>query len=382
MKVNTDIFRWSIILGSFIIISSILWNTYILFQNFKNEERNKIEIWSKALSGFISADIDHNISELTLDVLKKNSSTPIIEEKNNGEIILYNLNNISPKDTISIYKLIKKFSKENKPIQITYDRELLSVLYYGNSIVINKLKYYPLALILIVFLFGSVVYFFYKSSKTAALNKLWSGMAKETAHQIATPVSSIMGWIEILKNKKINDNYIDEIRKDIKRLNTITDRFSKIGSIPVLEKNNIIAETKIAVEYMKDRTSNSINFKIEAPREEIIALLNPQLYGWTIENLIKNSIDSMKGKGDITIKIVETKLLVNVLIIDTGSGIDKNLFNKIFDPGYTSKERGWGLGLSLSKRIVEEYHKGIIEVVSSIVGEGTTIKIQLKRTVG
>ena len=382
MKVNTDIFRWSIILGSFIIISSILWNTYILFQNFKNEERNKIEIWSKALSGFISADIDHNISELTLDVLKKNSSTPIIEEKNNGEIILYNLNNISPKDTISIYKLIKKFSKENKPIQITYDRELLSVLYYGNSIVINKLKYYPLALILIVFLFGSVVYFFYKSSKTAALNKLWSGMAKETAHQIATPVSSIMGWIEILKNKKINDNYIDEIRKDIKRLNTITDRFSKIGSIPVLEKNNIIAETKIAVEYMKDRTSNSINFKIEAPREEIIALLNPQLYGWTIENLIKNSIDSMKGKGDITIKIVETKLLVNVLIIDTGSGIDKNLFNKIFDPGYTSKERGWGLGLSLSKRIVEEYHKGIIEVVSSIVGEGTTIKIQLKRAVG
>jgi hypothetical protein len=207
-------------------------------------------------------------------------------------------------------------------------------------------------------------------------------MAKETAHQIATPLSSIMGWIEILKNKNIDDNYIDEIQKDIKRLNTITDRFSKIGSVPILEKNDIIAETKSAIEYMKNRTSNSLNFKIETPKEEIITLLNPQLYGWTIENLIKNSIDSMKGKGDITIKIAETKLLVDVLIIDTGSGIDKKLFNKIFDPGYTSKERGWGLGLSLSKRIIEDYHKGTIEVVSSIIGEGTTIKIQLKRTVG
>ena len=226
------------------------------------------------------------------------------------------------------------------------------------------------------------VYFFYRSSKTAALNKLWSGMAKETAHQIATPLSSIMGWIEILKNKNIDDNYIDEIQKDVKRLNTITDRFSKIGSVPILEKNDIIAETKSAIEYMKNRTSNSLNFKIEAPKEEIITLLNAQLYGWTIENLIKNSIDSMKGKGDITIKIAETKLLVDVLIIDTGSGIDKKLFNKIFDPGYTSKERGWGLGLSLSKRIIEDYHKGTIEVVSSIIGEGTTIKIQLKRTVG
>ena len=207
-------------------------------------------------------------------------------------------------------------------------------------------------------------------------------MAKETAHQIATPLSSIMGWVEILKTKNIDDNYIDEIQKDIKRLNIITDRFSKIGSVPILEKNDIIAETKSALGYMRTRTSNSVSFKIEAPKKEIITLLNPQLYGWTIENLIKNSIDSMKGKGDITIKIAETKLLVDVLIIDTGSGIDKKLFNKIFDPGYTSKERGWGLGLSLSKRIIEDYHKGTIEVVSSKIGEGTTIKIQLKRTVG
>ena len=381
MKDNTSIIRWSIILGSFIIISSILWNTYIFFQNFKSEERIKMEIWSKAQIELINSD-QENISPLTLDILRKNTSTPMIMENTDGSIESSNIENFSPSDSILVAKLIEKFSRENKPIEIKYNGEILSILYYGNSTVINKLKYYPLALLLIVFLFGSVVYFFYRSSKTAALNKLWSGMAKETAHQIATPLSSIMGWIEILKNKNIDDNYIDEIQKDIKRLNTITDRFSKIGSVPILEKNDIIAETKSAIEYMKNRTSNSLNFKIEAPREEIITLLNAQLYGWTIENLIKNSIDSMKGKGDITIKIAETKLLVDVLIIDTGSGIDKKLFNKIFDPGYTSKERGWGLGLSLSKRIIEDYHKGTIEVVSSIIGEGTTIKIQLKRTVG
>jgi len=381
MKDNTNIIRWSIILGSFIIISSILWNTYIFFQNFKSEERIKMEIWSKAQIELINSD-QENISSLTLDILRKNTSTPMIMENTDGSIEYSNIENFSPSDSILVAKLIEKFSRENKPIEIKYNGEILSILYYGNSTVINKLKYYPLALLLIVFLFGSVVYFFYRSSKTAALNKLWSGMAKETAHQIATPLSSIMGWIEILKNKNIDDNYIDEIQKDIKRLNTITDRFSKIGSVPILEKNDIIDETKSAIEYMKNRTSNSLNFKIEAPKKEIITLLNAQLYGWTIENLIKNSIDSMKGKGDITIKIAETKLLVDVLIIDTGSGIDKKLFNKIFDPGYTSKERGWGLGLSLSKRIIEDYHKGTIEVVSSIIGEGTTIKIQLKRTVG
>ena len=381
MKDNTSIIRWSIILGSFIIISSILWNTYIFFQNFKSEERIKMEIWSKAQIELINSD-QENISPLTLDILRKNTSTPMIMKNTEGSIEHSNIENFNPSDSILVTKLIEKFSRENKPIEIKYNGEILSILYYGNSTVINKLKYYPLALLLIVFLFGSVVYFFYRSSKTAALNKLWSGMAKETAHQIATPLSSIMGWIEILKNKNIDDNYIDEIQKDIKRLNTITDRFSKIGSVPILEKNDIIAETKSAIEYMKNRTSNSLNFKIETPKEKIITLLNAQLYGWTIENLIKNSIDSMKGKGDITIKIAETKLLVDVLIIDTGSGIDKKLFNKIFDPGYTSKERGWGLGLSLSKRIIEDYHKGTIEVVSSIIGEGTTIKIQLKRTVG
>ena len=380
MNGNTNIIRWSIILGSFLIISSILWNTYVFFQNFKNEERIKMEIWSKAQIELINSD-QEKISPLTLDILRNNTSTPMIKVNNDGSIEHNNIENFNITDTTAVSKLVKRFSQENKPIEIKYNGETLSVLYYGNSTIINKLKYYPLALLLIVFLFGSVVYFFYKSSKTATLNKLWSGMAKETAHQIATPLSSIMGWIEILKNKNVDNNYIDEIQKDIKRLNTIADRFSKIGSVPLLEKKDVISETESTIEYMKTRSSNSVNFKLIKPKEKIITLLNSQLYSWTIENLLKNSIDSMKGSGDITIEINETNLLVDILITDTGSGIEKRLYKKIFDPGYTSKTRGWGLGLSLSKRIIEDYHKGSIVVISSTIGKGTTIKIQLKRTV-
>tara|TARA_B100001146_G_scaffold163538_1_gene144414 strand:- start:1469 stop:2614 length:1146 start_codon:yes stop_codon:yes gene_type:complete len=380
MNNNINIIRWSIILGSFLIISSILWNTYLFFQYFKNEERIKMELWSKAQIELINTD-QENISSLTLEILRNNTSTPMIKVNNDGSIEHNNIENLNLTDTIAISKLIKRFSKENKPIEIKYNNQALSVLYYGNSTVINKLKYYPLALLLIVFLFTSVVYFFYKSSKTAELNKLWSGMAKETAHQIATPLSSIMGWIEILKSKNVDNNYIDEIQKDIKRLNTITDRFSKIGSVPTLERKDIVFETESAIEYMKTRSSNSVSFKLVKPKQKIITLLNSQLYSWTIENLLKNSLDSMKGLGDITIEINETNLLVDILIIDTGSGIEKKLYKKIFDPGYTSKKRGWGLGLSLSKRIIEDYHKGSIEVVSSTIGKGTTIKIQLKRAI-
>ena len=377
---KTNLIRWSIILGSFIIISSILWNTYIFFQNFKSEERIKMEIWSKAQIELINSNED-KISPLTLDILRQNTSTPMIKVNNDGSIEHNNIEDFNPSDSLLVNRLIKKFSRENKPIEIKYDNELLSTLYYGNSTVINKLKYYPMALLLIVVLFGSVVYFFYISSRTAALNKLWSGMAKETAHQIATPLSSIMGWIEILKQKNIDKSYIDEIQKDIKRLNTITERFSNIGSVPTLEKKDIISETESTIDYMKTRSSNSIKFEFIKPNEKIITLLNSQLFSWTIENLIKNSIDSMKGSGKIIIEINTTTLLTDILIKDTGSGIEKKYFNKIFDPGYTSKKRGWGLGLSLSKRIIEDYHKGLIVVVSSKVGEGTTIKIQLKRTI-
>ena len=256
--------------------------------------------------------------------------------------------------------------------------KVFQTIYYGNSPLLKKIGYYPLALLLIILLFAAVVYFFYRSTKTAEQNKLWTGMAKETAHQIGTPLSSLVGWTEILKTEKVNPEYIAEIEKDIDRLQTITDRFSKIGSAPTLETLDLVEVTTSSYEYLKSRSSKLINFEIEHPDKEILVNLNAQLYSWTIENLVKNAIDAMKGKGDLKLSITQVEKQVFVNITDTGKGIPKQLFNKIFEPGYTTKKRGWGLGLSLAKRIVEDYHKGKIKVVESEIGKGTTIQITLK----
>ena len=213
----------------------------------------------------------------------------------------------------------------------------------------------------------------------ATQNKLWTGMAKETAHQIGTPLSSLIGWTEILRMENVNPEHIVEIEKDIDRLQTITERFSKIGSVPKLEIANIVAETQDAYHYLKTRSSKLIDFEFVAPEDIIQVQLNSQLYSWTIENLVKNAIDAMKGKGQLKIEILPNDKFVHIRVTDSGKGISKQLFKKIFEPGYTSKKRGWGLGLSLAKRIIEDYHKGKIKVVSSEIDKGTTIQISLKQ---
>lgn len=376
---NQNILRWIMIITSFLMISLILWNTYIFFQNFKAEERTKMENWSyaqKELSRNI--DLDTDIGELTLEVLKSNTTTPMIRVNDDGSIGYNNINEEKAKDSLYIQKLIKQFEKENNPIEVKYKDEVKSTIYYGNSPLINKLKYYPLALLLIIFLFGAVVYFFYRSSKIATQNKLWTGMAKETAHQIGTPLSSLVGWTELLRAENINPSYLMEIEKDIHRLQTITDRFSKIGSIPTLQKTDIVKETVESYEYLKARSSNLIQFEIHAPTEELFVNLNQQLFSWTIENLVKNAIDAMKGKGILKVKIFKTEKYVKIHVMDTGKGLPKSLFHKIFEPGYTTKKRGWGLGLSLAKRIIEDYHDGKIKVLQSEIGKGTTMQISLK----
>jgi signal transduction histidine kinase len=252
-------------------------------------------------------------------------------------------------------------------------------LYYGDSSLLNKLKYYPIALILIIVLFGGVVYNFYRSTKMATQNKLWAGMAKETAHQIGTPLSSLIGWLEIMKADNVDETTIAEIEKDINRLQTITDRFSKIGSEPVLERLNIIEETEQSFDYLKSRFSKQVEFSFKAPKKPIMVSLNPALHSWTVENLVKNAIDAMKGKGKISVVIENDNNLVKILVTDTGSGIPKKQFNSIFEPGFTTKKRGWGLGLSLTKRIVEEYHKGKIKVLQSEIGKGTTMQVSFKK---
>ena len=253
------------------------------------------------------------------------------------------------------------------------------LVYYGDSPLLNKLKYYPVALLLIIILFGAVVYNFYRATKMATQNKLWAGMAKETAHQIGTPLSSLIGWLEILKLDNVEESTIVEIEKDISRLQTITDRFSKIGSEPVLEKRDIIEDTKNTVDYLQTRVSQQVIFTFKAPEHPIFVAINPALHSWTIENLVKNAIDAMKGKGSLAIAISELEDVVKIKITDSGKGIPKNQFSKVFEPGFTTKKRGWGLGLSLTKRIVQEYHKGRIKVAHSEIGKGTTMQMSFKK---
>ena len=375
---NRNILRWIIIASSFIIISLILWNTYIFFQNFKAEERIKMQNWSFAQSEFLKSDTEENV-DLTLQILGSNNTTPMLGIYKDGSLGTYkNIHESEIKDSLQINNLIEKYQSENKPIDVYYNKEIYYTIYYGNSPLINKLKYYPLALLLIIVLFAAVVYFFYRSSKIAAQNKLWTGMAKETAHQIGTPLSSLIGWTEILRSEDVNPSYLLEIEKDIIRLQTITDRFSKIGSIPTLQKADIVKETVDSYEYLKARSSTLIDFEIHAPEYPIYVDLNSQLYSWTIENLVKNAIDAMRGKGSLKVTIIENDKDVRITVTDSGKGLPKSLFNKIFEPGFTSKKRGWGLGLSLAKRIIEDYHNGKIKVLHSEINKGTTMQISLK----
>lgn len=371
--------RWIIIVVSFVIISLILWNTYVFFNNFKNEERIKMENWSAAQKEISqTSDLDDDIGELPLKIIRSNSTTPMIKVDADGNIEYNNINSVKANDSLYIQSLINKFKTENDPIEIIYNGKIYATLYYGNSPLINKLKYYPLALLLIILLFSFVVYFFYRSNISADQNKLWTGMAKETAHQIGTPLSSLVGWTEILKSEKVNQDYVKEIEKDIKRLEIITNRFSKIGSLPTLKPHNIVNETSKTIDYLKSRLSDKIIFNFINNSENIQVNLDPELYSWSIENLIKNGIDAMKGKGSLTIEIIKKINQVKIIISDSGVGIPKNQFQSIFEPGFTTKKRGWGLGLSLSKRITEDYHQGKIKVLNSELEKGTSIQISLK----
>lgn len=369
--------RWILITASFVIIILILWNTYTFFQIFKNEERIKMEHWAEALKTFNNAGVDTDI-ELPLKIMQ-NATIPIIQTENDSIINTKNIDEEILKSKSKSAEILTKLKNQNDPIIIEYVPGKFQYVYYGDSSLLNKLKYYPIALVLIIVLFGALVYNFYKSTKMATQNKLWAGMAKETAHQIGTPLSSLIGWLEIMKADNVDETTISEIEKDILRLQMITDRFSKIGSEPILESRDIIKETQESYDYLQSRFSKQITFSFKAPKKPILVSLNPALHSWTIENLVKNAIDAMKGKGKLLVEIKEEGKLVTINVSDTGNGIPKNQFKNIFEPGFTTKKRGWGLGLSLTKRIVEEYHKGKIKVLQSEINKGTTMQVSFKK---
>jgi len=366
-----------VIIFSTIIVISILVSTYLLVQNYKDEERNKMEIWSLATSELL--DVNGQISNLNLEVLKKNTSTPMIKMDYDGKIEINNIKNVKVSDTVKINKLILQFKSENNPIPIILNGKKISTLYYGNSSVLNKLKFYPVALILFTISFVLITVLFYKNLKISEINSLWSSMAKETAHQIGTPLSSLIGWIELIKNKSKNTPYISEIEKDVNRLTTISERFGKIGSKPKLEKHNLEIEIGKTVKYLNERISGNIKIDFKQIESNIYANINSQLFSWCLENIIKNSVDAIEDKGKISIEVQNDSDHLYIYIKDNGKGMSKKLFKNIFEAGYTTKKRGWGLGLSLSKRIIEDYHSGKIKVLESKINEGTTFEIRLNR---
>ncbi|WP_299218935.1 HAMP domain-containing sensor histidine kinase [uncultured Aquimarina sp.] len=385
-----------IIFAVLVITGLILWNTSIFLQRLKKDESTKMQVWAQSFKALSSSGIDGS-NDINLDdylelsnlINSTNNTIPTIITNSNGDFIKGQSGSIDISgstlnlpDDITEKELIdylEQMKSENEPIVLDL-KGTVQYVYYGNSSILQKLKYYPIAIALIIFLLIGVIYFFFTTSKASEQNKLWAGMAKETAHQIGTPLSSLVGWNEILKVENVNPEYIVEIEKDISRLKVITERFSKIGSIPKLEELDIVKETKETYTYLQSRSSKLINFSLNLPEESIQVHLNSQLYSWTIENLVKNAIDAMRGKGDLNIGLSQDSKRVFIRITDSGKGIPKSKFTKIFEPGYTSKTRGWGLGLSLAKRIIEDYHSGKIKVLRSEMSKGTTFQITLSKS--
>ena len=370
-----------IIIAALTILGLILWSTTLFYNRLKTDERSKMEILAQSMKSLNSSK-ESDYLVLNFLIIDSNNTIPVIVTDANDSIIQIKNTPFSLKEEPQeLEEFFNNMRQDNMPIEITLGASQKQYMYYGSSPILKKLRFYPVVVVAIIILLIGVVFFFFTTTKVSEQNKLWAGMAKETAHQIGTPLSSLVGWSEILKMENVNPEYIEEINKDISRLKMITERFSKIGSIPNLEKLDIISQTESAYEYLKTRSSKLINFTIEIPEDEIPVYLNEQLYGWTIENIVKNAIDAMRGKGDLHVELIDDKKhkQVHINITDTGKGIPKSKFSKIFEPGYTSKKRGWGLGLSLARRIIMEYHLGRLRVLKSEIGKGTTFQISLRK---
>lgn len=378
---NNNLIRLILFIGLILSVFLILFNTNKIIEYTKNEERKKIELWAMAQKNFIeSKNLDEDLGELTFLVLTKSFENPIIQVDANGKILSHK--NIFDKeslviDSIKLKSVLKKISQENQPIEIKFNNSINQKLYFGNSSTFNKIKYYPFALLIVAIFFSLIVFNYYKSFISSNKNKIWALFAKETAHQIGTPLSSLMGWSSILKEQKVDSNIIVEIEKDIERLNKITKRFSEIGSIPKLKKEDINDVLNSTINYLIKRNSSLIKFEFKPSKETILSSINRTLFEWVIENIVKNAIDSMKGKGNIIISLYKVNDEIQILIKDDGLGIEPKFHNKIFSSGFSLKKKGWGLGLSLSKRIITEYHNGKIFINKSEINKGTTIELNL-----
>jgi two-component sensor histidine kinase len=357
-----------------------LWYTNKLVKKLATEERKKVELWAKATSLVPKKDIKGESLDFLFSVIQSNTTVPVILADKDTTILMYrNLDSLKVLNTAYLEHKLKEMMEENAPIEIEYMPGKKQYLYYSRSIILNKLTYYPFIQLAVILLFILVAYFAFSSSRKAEQNQVWVGLSKETAHQLGTPISSLLAWLEIIKGGEYDKIPAHELEKDVIRLSKITERFSKIGSQPVLTSSDLIAIIQNTLTYLRSRSSDRINFLLETSVDSLQIPVNAPLFEWVLENVCKNAMDAIDGAGEIKLILKENTHSVVLDIVDNGKGIPKSQHKTIFKPGFTTKERGWGLGLSLTKRIVEEYHKGKIFVENSEVGKGTTIRIILKK---
>ena len=369
--------------AAIVIAAASLAISHFLVADLENEEKNRMAVWAEAMRTLNNADENTDLN-LVLKVINENNTIPVVVLDSQGNAQVFRNVTLSGADFNDSLKnaalLGKTFLRKGRHIKIMLNKknnEYIQVC-YDESLMLKRLAAYPLVQLGIVLIFVVVAIFALLSSKKAEQNKVWVGLSKETAHQLGTPISSLMAWIEILKETYPDDDLIPEMNKDVKRLQLIADRFSKIGSLPEPVPFSLNEVLDHVIDYMDRRTSKSIKMVKEFPQHDVIVKINASLFEWVIENLSKNAVDAMGGKvGRITLRVEETDKCAVIEVSDTGKGIKRKDLNNVFRPGFTTKERGWGLGLSLAKRIVEEYHNGKIWVKSSEVGKGTTFRIEL-----
>ncbi|RHJ90168.1 sensor histidine kinase [Parabacteroides bouchesdurhonensis] len=354
----------------------------MLIKNLAQEERQKIEVWAEATRVVTSENPSLNMT-LILRIIQGNTSIPVIL-CNDRDSVIANKNIDLPEKDVDAFlkKKVNEFKSKNQPIPVDLENGSYQYLYYDDSIILKRLLIYPYAQLSVVFVFILIAFLALASTKRAEQNKVWVGLSKETAHQLGTPISSLIAWVEYLRTKDIDPSLLNEMEKDVKRLETIAERFSKIGSNPDPIPVDINNSIRSALSYMETRISSKVKIYTHLLDKPLLVLMNDSLFAWVIENLIKNAVDAMEGHGEITFQVEEKDKGVRIDIADTGKGIPKSKFKTVFNPGYTTKKRGWGLGLSLVKRIIESYHGGKIFVKSSELGKGTTFRIELRKYKG
>lgn len=366
-----------------LIASATIFYSQYLAKKIATEERQKVEQWVEA-GKFVLNSPTNADTKLASLIITENKSIPIIETDEKDSILQYiNLDSAKAKENKGFLKRnLESFKSQNDPIVWIdpSDSTQRNLYYYGESLLLKEVRYYPMIQLFIIALFVIITLLALRSNYRSVQNQVWAGMAKETAHQLGTPVSSLTGWVEMLKQNTENEKIVTELEKDVDRLQLISDRFGKIGSTPQLEQRNIITQVSAMMDYMKKRAAGKVSFSFNTyGQNEIITDISPPLFDWVIENLLKNALDALEGKGTIEVSIQKKQDNINIDITDSGKGIPRQDLTRIFKPGYTTKKRGWGLGLSLSKRIIEQYHKGEIFVKNSEPGKGTTFRIVLKK---